>query len=130
MQFVIKKYKILLSYKRGVRGERRLYMKITLFRKVRTTKEGKKFDTFITKLYKKDGSEITASVKFSGDSRDAFDSSLCPYNIIVDKQDANLSKREITDENTGETHIFYTLWVKKYIISDEKFVDHSLDDFI
>lgn len=105
-------------------------MKITLFRKVRTTKEGKKFDSFITKLAKKDGTEITASVKFSGDSRDAFDASLCPYIIIVDKQDANLSKRETKNEDTGEEHIFYTLWVKKYTVSDEKFVDHSLDDFI
>lgn len=105
-------------------------MKITLFRKVRNTKEGKKFDSFITKLTKKDGSETTVSVRFLGDPRDAFDASLCPYIIIVDKKDANLSKRETMDENTGEMHTFYTLWVKKYTVSDEKYVDHSLDDYM
>lgn len=103
-------------------------MNITVFAKKKTTKEGKPFYTYIAKLEKKDGSgSITAAVKFPEDIVKPKPDE-CPMNIIVDKADMNLSTKELTNEETGEPFISYTLWVKKYE-KGEPYVDHSLDDF-
>lgn len=102
-------------------------MKITVFAKRRTTKEGKKFYTYLSKLTKKDGTEITASVRFNeGESPKT---EFCPMIIEVDKTKCNLSTRKITNEETGEIRTNYTLWVKDWKKSDEEWVDHSMDDF-
>lgn len=103
-------------------------MKITLFKKQGTTKDGRKFDYFVGKLNRKDGTSQYVTVKHSGDRRFDFDPNKAPYIIEVDKADANLQAKTWTDRD-GNERKDYTLWVKNYRVSDEKYVDHSLDDF-
>lgn len=104
-------------------------MKITLFAKKRTTREGKPFSVYVSKLQKKDGTEQYVTVKYSGDdpAKD-FRADLCPLIIDVDRASANLSRKKHTDDEGNEYESF-TLWVKDYTLSTEKYVDHSLDDF-
>lgn len=102
-------------------------MKITLFAKTAHSRDGKAFIRYIGKLTNKEGKEVTMTVRPSGDIPQ-FVQSKCPYIIEFDKQDANLQSTKYTDKD-GNERTSYTLWVKKYKESDEKFVDHSLDDF-
>ncbi len=103
-------------------------MKILLFAKKRETKEGKKFTSYIGTLEKKDGSEVVASVKFREECGNPKAEDLPAY-LIVEKSDANLSPRKYADPETGEEKTAYTLWVSRWKMSEEKYVDHSLDDF-
>lgn len=104
-------------------------MKITLFAKKRITREGKPFNVFVSKLQKKDGTEQYVTVKYCGDdpAKD-FRTDLGPLIIDVDRASANLSCKKHTDDEGNEYESF-TLWVKDYTLSTEKYVDHSLDDF-
>lgn len=102
-------------------------MKITLFAKTAHSRDGKAFIRYIGKLTNKEGKEVTMTVRPSGDIPQ-FVQSKCPYIIEFDKKDANLQSKKYTDKD-GNERTSYTLWVKKYKESDEKFVDHSLDDF-
>lgn len=101
-------------------------MELTIFAKKRSTTEGKRFYTYLTQLTRKeDGKTVTAQVKFpEGLAPTPTD---CPINITVNKQDANLSVREIQNDNGSVTS--RTLWVKKYETSINPFVDNSLDDY-
>lgn len=101
-------------------------MQITVFAKKGTTSDGKKFDRYLGRLHKKDGTELTVSVKFREDGGKPKPTD-CPMNIVVDRNDANLADRTYVREDTGETCISYTLWVSKWK-PGEKYVDHSLDD--
>ena len=101
-------------------------MKTTIFAKKRTTDEGKKFVTYIGKLLKKSGEEISVSVKFKEECGQP-KAENCPMNIIFPKETANLASREYTDEN-GDVHKAYTLWISEWK-QGESYVDHSLDDF-
>lgn len=104
-------------------------MKITLFRKQGTTKDGRKFNIFVTTLNRKDGTKQYATVKFSGeDERKNFNPNKCPYIIEVPKESANMQVKHWTDRN-GEVRDDYILWVKDYTEANEVYVDHSLDDF-
>lgn len=102
-------------------------MTINVFAKKRTTKDGSKsFYTYITKLVKKDGSTITASVKFPEDNTPKADE--FPLTITFDKADANMSSKAIENEETGEViGESHNLWLKKYTKSE--YIDTSLDDF-
>ena len=101
---------------------------ITIFAKKRTTKDGKKtFYSFITKLTKKDGNEVVATVKFPEDN--APDVESCPCNIDVERDAMNLSSKTITDDATGKVIDSKTLWVKKWNMSATPYVDTSLDDY-
>lgn len=102
-------------------------MVISVFAKKGTSADGKKFDRYIGKLHRADGSELNVSIKFREECGKPKPGD-CPVNIIVDKTDANLSPRTYVREDSGETVIAYTLWVSKWKLG-EKFVDHSLDDF-
>lgn len=111
-------------------------MKILVFGKKRQTKDGKNFTAFVTKMSKKDGTEVTASVKFREEcGQPKLEETPC-Y-IEFNKQDANMTfktyEEEVTDENTGEIKTkkveSNTLWVSAWKKSNEKYVDHSLDDF-
>ena len=99
-------------------------MNLTIYGKRRQSADGKTFVSYLTKLTKKSGEEITATVKFRTDVRPPE----CPANIVVDKADANLSPRKYIDGVTGEEKQSYTLWVSKYE-NGETYVDHSLDEF-
>ena len=69
-------------------------------------------------------------VMYSGkDKNKNFDNQVCPVVIEFDRNNANVSTQIYTDRN-GENRKSYTLWIKDYTVSDEVFVDHSLDDFI
>lgn len=104
-------------------------MNITVFGKKKTTKEGKNFTAYVAQLNKLDGSTITAAVKFREECGQP-KLEECPCNIIVEKHNANLAKRTYTRDDTGEDAISYTLWVSKWERSKEKYVDHSLDEFV
>lgn len=102
-------------------------MKITLFAKTAHSKDGKAFIRYIGRLKNKAGKEVSMTVRPSGDIPQ-FVQSKCPYIIEFDKKDANLQPHQYTDKD-GNEKTSYTLWLKKYKESEEKYVDHSLDDF-
>ena len=102
-------------------------MEITIYAKKRTTSEGKTFFSYLSTLTRKDGTTQTVSVKFR-DERGNPKPEKCPMNIKFEKSAANLTTREFTREDTGETCISYTLWVSRWE-QGAPFVDHSLDDF-
>lgn len=100
-------------------------MRVTVFSKKKTTKEGKAFETYFGTLQKKDGTEMTTEIKFrdSVDMPDNF-----PSVLVTDVRNCNLShKKKIEDDGTFKT--FPVLWVAA---ADqwEEYVDRSLDDFI
>lgn len=100
---------------------------ITIFSKKRTTKDGKAFNAFITRLTKKDGSNVVTSVMFPEENKpNALE---CPMNIDVPKGMMNLSTKTITDETTGAIIESRTLWIKAWEKSKTPYVDTSLDDF-
>ena len=103
-------------------------MIITVFSKKKKTREGKEFTAYIGKLHKKDGYELTASVKFRKEcgSPKASD---CPMNVEFPKEKANLSSQVYTREDTGEEATSYTLWVSEWKKSAVPYRDSSLDDF-
>lgn len=101
-------------------------MKLTVFAKSMKSGEGKAFKLYLSRLMNKNtGEEISVRLNLRDDLPRLPE---CPVIIEVEKKDANLAKRVLTDEN-GETRTYYTLWVNKYKVSDEEFVDHSLDDY-
>lgn len=107
-------------------------MKVLVFGKKRQTKEGKNFTAYVTKMTKKDGTEITASVKFREEcGQPKLEETPC-Y-IEFDKTNGNMTHRnvEVTDNETGEIKEItnHTLWISKWKMSNEKYVDKSLDDF-
>lgn len=105
-------------------------MEITIYAKKKQTTEGKTFTAFLAKLNKKDGSTVTASVKFREDCGQP-KLEECPMNIIIEdkKRDANMSTRTYTREDTGEDATSYTLWINAWKRSANVYEDHSLDDF-
>lgn len=106
-------------------------MKITVFSRKAKTNDGRTFNVFVSSLDKSDGTSQYVTVRYSGkDKNKDFDSSKCPYIIEFKKEDANLSSKSFEDKKTGEKRKNFTLWIKDYTVSEEKFIDHSLDDFI
>lgn len=102
-------------------------MELTIYAKKRTTHEGKTFYSYLSTLTRKDGTELTVSVKFR-DSAGSQKPENCPMNIVFDKCDANLSSKKFIREDTGEPGTSHTLWVSKWN-EGSPFVDTSLDDF-
>ena len=101
-------------------------MEISIFAKRKQTKEGRVFHTYLSTLTKKDGSAIPCVVRFQKGAEPKPE--LCPVNILVDKKDCNLSAKKYFREETGEFFDAYTLWVNAYKISENPYVDHSMDD--
>lgn len=102
-------------------------MKVTVFQRTATSKDGKKFSAYCAKLHRKDGGEQYVTVKFRQSVKVPAE---FPAIIEVPRESANLARKEYTaNEETGEVGYRYTLWVEKYTETGEKFVDHSLDDF-
>lgn len=102
-------------------------MELTVFAKNRTTKEGKPFQTYFSKLTKKDGTEITTELKFRDECGAP---KKFPCNIIVEKQDCNLAEKEVTYEKDDvmEVALQRRLWISNWREGSE-YVDHSLDDY-
>jgi hypothetical protein len=106
-------------------------MKVLVFAKKRQTKEGKSFTAYVSKLVKKDGSELTAGVKFREDCG-APKAEDCPCYIEFEKKDGNLSTKKfesLNDDGELEVKEQHTLWISSWKKSDEVYVDTSLDDF-
>lgn len=104
-------------------------MQLTIFAKNRTANDGRPFKSYFTKMTKKDGSEITAQVKFRDECGAPKE---FPCNIIVAKENANFSEKEktYTDAKTQEEKqtVERILWVSRWS-EGEQYVDHSMDDF-
>lgn len=106
-------------------------MKVTIFAQKKKTKEGREFYTYLASLTKKDGEEVKVEAKFREECG-APDPKSCPIILEVEKSDANISEKEETyEDELGETKktTRRRLWISKWIESEEKFVDHSMDDF-
>lgn len=99
-------------------------MKITVFSKKISKHDGSKFTGYVTKLKKKDGSEIYCRVRFHEGCSAPRE---CPAIIAVNKDKANLIKRHY--KNDDKEYDIYTLWITDWNPTEEKYVDHSLDDF-
>ena len=102
-------------------------MNLTIFAKKRKSEDGREFYTYLTTLKRKDGTELKCQVKFR-ESCGTPKGAECPMNIVVNKNAANLSAKDIEREETGEIITVYSLWVSEWT-KGEKYVDHSLDDF-
>lgn len=102
-------------------------MELTIFAKKRNTKEGKTFYSYISTLTKKDGTSQTVGVKFRDECGEPKPDN-CPCNIVVEKRDANLSRKDFIREDTGEVAESLTLWVKDWK-TGSAYVDTSLDDY-
>lgn len=108
-------------------------MHLTVFAKTKHTKEGKPFNTYFSKLKKKDGEEIVVELKFRDDCGVP---KIFPVNIDVDKKNANFSEKKVTvkvkDEagNEEEKDVDQRrVWISEWNYSEEEYVDHSMDDF-
>ena len=105
-------------------------MKINVFRKTKTTKKGKKFDIYMSKLTnKRNGEIVNVQVKYVGQAQTDIENSNIKYPLTLDfdKANANLSFEEITTDS-GETFIRNNLWITK-VNKIECYVDDSLTDF-
>ena len=105
-------------------------MKINVFRKTKTTKKGKKFDIYVSKITnKRTGEIIHVQVKYVGQAQTDIENSNIKYPLTIefDKANANLSFEEITTDS-GETFLRNNLWITK-LTNIEQFVDNSLTDF-
>ena len=102
-------------------------MKITVFAKKGQTADGKKFDRFIGRLTKKDGTEQSVAIRFREECGQPKYTD-CPMNIVVKKENANMTKRNYTREDTGEVATSYTMWVTAWD-KGEKYIDTSLDEY-
>ena len=108
-------------------------MKITIYKKTRTTKptdgsRPKTFNVYITKLTKKNGEIITATVKPTEELKSEFDR-ITSFPIVVEfqKKNANLDTRA-GENKDGDLIEYHSLWLKK-VDDYEEFIDTSLDDF-
>ena len=99
-------------------------MKITVFSKKISKHDGSKFTGYVTKLKKKDGSEIYCRVRFR---EGCAAPGKFPAIIEVEKDHANLVRRHY--KNDDKEYDIYTLWITDWEPTDEKYIDHSLDDF-
>ena len=100
-------------------------MEITVFAKKKKTKTGKDFFTYLTTLTRKDGEEEMIEVKFREEcgAPKSF-----PVNLVIEKKDANISKKNITREDNGEMFEKKTLWVSAWE-EGEPYEDTSLDEY-
>ena len=103
-------------------------MQLTIFAKKGTSKEGKNFIIYLGRLVNRNtGEEVNVRVKFREDCGQP-KGDLCPMNIIVNKEDANMVTSTYVVEDTGEERTRRTLWVSKWY-EGPAYVDHSLDDY-
>lgn len=72
----------------------------------------------------KTGQELTTVVKLA---QGLAEPETYPCIIEVDKADASLSTK-IQDTERGQVER-RTMWIRKYVMSDEVYIDHSLDDY-
>lgn len=99
---------------------------LNVFKKVRTTKEGKAFPAYITRITNKEtGETVASSLKFEEDVDVPKE-----FPIRIDVISGSVSTRKFTDEKTNEEKVGYTVWVREWKKSDEEYVDESLNEWI
>lgn len=100
-------------------------LKLLIFAKKRTAKDGKTFYNYLTTLTRKStGEAVPTQVKFRMDCG-APDPHNCPRYIIVDRSACNFSTKEIaTDDGAKKCN---TLWVSDWSDGGD-YVDTSLED--
>ena len=102
-------------------------MEITIFAKKRNPEGRPSFYSYLTRLHKKDGTELPATVKFR-DGVPQPSPSDCPMNIVFTSKEGSLSPRTYTDDDSGEVRQAWTLWLSAWK-QGKPYEDHSLDDF-
>ena len=102
-------------------------MKLAVFAKKKQTKDGRPFTAYVGKLTKKDGSDVYVEIKFREECG-APKPEMLPAYVVFDKAEGNLSTRTYTDKE-GNEGVSYRLWLSGWRFSDEKYEDHSLDEF-
>lgn len=102
-------------------------MKLAVFAKKKQTKDGRPFTAYVGKLNKKDGSDLYVEIKFREECG-APKPEMLPAYVEFDKAEGNLSSRTYTDKE-GNEGVSYRLWLSGWRWSDEKYEDHSLDEF-
>lgn len=100
-------------------------MRLELFGKQRTNKDGKPFTTYLSRITNmKTGEIISVQIKFRTGVEVPKE---LPIVANIEKKNANLVKENWENEN-GETGVKYVLWVSA-VTSYEDYIDHTLDDF-
>lgn len=101
-------------------------MELTIYAKTKKTAEGRSFRIYLSRLTnKKTGEEVPVRVNFQEGLPLP---TVFPVNIVIKREDANLSEKRYKDEE-GEEHLTRSLWIKAYEMGSP-FEDHSLDDYI
>lgn len=100
-------------------------MRLEVFGKKRTNKEGKTFTTYLSRITNiKTGEIISVQIKFRLTAELPKE---VPVVMNIDKKYCNLIKEDWKNED-GEIGVKYILWVTK-VKSYEPYVDRSLDDY-
>lgn len=102
---------------------------ITIYSKKKQTKDGSRsFYSYYGRIRKKSGEELPVEVKFR-DTCTKPDGARCPMNILIDKDGASLSKKEVVVAETGdgERKTVYKLWLSAWQPGGV-YEDHSMDD--
>ena len=100
-------------------------MRLEVFGKQRTNKDGKPFTTYLSRITNmKTGEIIPVQIKFRMDVQPPKE---LPIVMNVDKKNANLVKENWENEE-GETGVKHVIWIS-VVSSYEDYIDHTLDDF-
>lgn len=100
-------------------------MRLEVFGKQRTNKDGKPFTTYLSRITNmKTGEIISVQIKFRTGAEVPKE---LPIVANIEKKNANLVKGNWENEK-GETGVKYVLWVSA-VTSYEEYIDHTLDDF-
>ena len=96
-----------------------------VFKKDKTSKDGKKFKSYLTRITNKETKEeVSARVKFE-EGCDAPKE----FPIRIDVLNGSVSSKPYQDPTTMEKRNGYTLWVRDWKKSEEDYEDKSLDDW-
>jgi len=100
---------------------------LTIFAKKAQTTDGRVFYKYLTTLKRKDGNDDMVEVKFT-EAAGAPLPATCPCNILVERENVNMTNREFVDSKTGEVRIAKRMWVSEWETGSQ-YVDHSMDEY-
>lgn len=100
-------------------------MRLKVFGKQRTNKDGIQFTTYLSRITNmKTGEIISVQIKFRMGVELPKE---LPIVANIEKKNANLVEEDWENED-GETGVKHVLWVSE-VTSYEDYIDHTLDDF-
>ena len=100
-------------------------MRLEVFGKQRTNKDGKSFITYMSRITNmKTGETIPVQIKFRIGVEVPKE---LPIVVNIEKKNANLVEENWENE-TGEAGVKHVLWISA-VKSYERYIDHTLDDF-